>query len=460
MEFRPHEYQKFIINKIINTKKILVALDMGLGKTVSTLSALDYLIFDTLEVNKVLIIAPLRVASWTWEEELSKFDHLKYLSISKMIGNENKRIEAFNENAILYSINRENVEWLVNYCIKFKTWPFDTIVIDESSSFKSSSSKRFKALKKVCGIANTVILLTGTPAPNSLMDLWSQIYLLDKGERLGRTITTFRQTYFYPEKTNGHIVYKYGLKEGSEDLIYSKLSDIMISLKAIDHLNLPNKIIKYIKLDMPEDVKKKYRELERNYILTIGDKDITAISAGVVTNKLLQMANGAVYDESKSVVRIHKLKIEALLDLIEMNEDKSILVFYNFKHDLSELLVSLDKYKPRQLLNDLDIKEWNLGHIKIMLCHPASMGHGINLQSGGNIIVWYGLTWSLELYQQANARLYRQGQYKPVIIYHLITKGTVDEDVIKRLENKEKGQDMLIEALKARIRSCKTIKIC
>ena len=453
MKFEPHEYQRFIIDKIINTKKILVALDMGLGKTVSTLSALDYLIFDSLEVNKVLIIAPLRVASWTWEEEIAKFDHLKYLEISKIIGSEDKRIKALNKESILYTINRENVVWLIGYYLKNKlTWPFDTIVIDESSSFKSHSSKRFKALKKVCQIANRVIELTGTPAPNSLMDLWSQVYLLDEGKRLGRTITLYRQMYFYPKIANGNIVYKYELKKGSEEIIYNKLSDIMVSLKAIDHLKLPDKVIKYIKLEMPEDVKKKYQELERNYILTIDKQNITALSAGVVTNKLLQMANGQVYDEFKNVIKIHDLKIEALIDLIELNQDKPILVFYAFKHDLNHLLSKLDKYKPKQLLSDLDIKEWNLGHIRLMLCHPASMGHGINLQSGGNIIVWYGLTWSLELYQQANARLYRQGQNKPVYIYHLITKDTVDEDVIKRLESKEQGQDMLIEALKARIK--------
>lgn len=452
MKFEPHEYQRFIIDKIINTKKILVALDMGLGKTVSTLSALDYLIFDSLEVNKVLIIAPLRVASWTWEEEITKFDHLKYLEISKIIGSEDKRIKALNKESILYTINRENVVWLIEYYLKNKlTWPFDTIVIDESSSFKSHSSKRFKALKKVCQIANRVIELTGTPAPNSLMDLWSQVYLLDEGKRLGRTITLYRQMYFYPKIANGNIVYKYELKKGSEEIIFNKLSDIMVSLKAIDHLKLPDKVIKYIKLEMPEDVKKKYQELERNYILTIDKQNITALSAGVVTNKLLQMANGQVYDELKNVIKIHDLKIEALIDLIELNQGKPILVFYAFKHDLSHLLSKLDKYKPKQLLSDLDIKEWNLGHIRLMLCHPASMGHGINLQSGGNIIVWYGLTWSLELYQQANARLYRQGQNKPVFIYHLITKDTVDEDVIKRLESKEQGQDMLIEALKARI---------
>ena len=453
MNFKPHNYQQFVIDKIINTKKILVALDMGLGKTASTLKALDYLIYDALEVNKVLIIAPLRVASWTWFEEVNKFDDFKHLNITKIIGSEKQRINALNTSSILYTINRENVTWLIDYYLNNKLkWDFDTIVIDESSSFKSYNSKRFKSLKKICNIVNRVIELTGTPAPNGLMDLWSQIYLLDTGKRLGRTITLYRNTYFYPEKTNGHIVFKYGIKKENEQLIYNKLSDIMISLKAMDHIKMPERIDNFIKVDMPNDIKSKYKELETNYLLSFNDKEITAQSAGVLTNKLLQLANGSIYDEQKNIIKIHELKVDVLIDIIERNENKSILVFYNFKHDLLTLKDKLSKYNPKELNSDEDISNWNNGNIHILLCHPASMGHGINMQYGGSIIVWYGLNWSLELYQQANARLYRQGQTNTVIINHIILKDSIDEDVINSLNSKDKSQAKLIEAVKARIK--------
>lgn len=453
MNFKPHDYQQFVINKIINTKKILVALDMGLGKTASTLKALDYLIYDALEVNKVLIIAPLRVASWTWFEEVKKFDDFKYLNITKIIGSEKQRINALKTSSILYTINRENVTWLIDYYLNNKLkWDFDTIVIDESSSFKNYNSKRFKSLKKICNIVNRVIELTGTPAPNGLMDLWSQIYLLDTGKRLGRTITLYRNTYFYSEKTNGHIVFKYGIKKENEQLIYDKLSDIMISLKALDHIKMPERIDNYIKVDMPNDIKSKYKELETNYLLSFNDKEITAQSAGVLTNKLLQLANGSIYDEQKNIIKIHELKVDALIDIIERNENKPILVFYNFKHDLLTLKDKLSKYNPKELNSDEDISNWNNGSIHILLCHPASMGHGINMQYGGSIIVWYGLNWSLELYQQANARLYRQRQANTVIINHIILKDSIDEDVINSLNSKDKSQAKLIEAVKARIK--------
>ena len=455
MDFKPHDYQELTIKKLVANPKMFVCLDMGMGKTVSTLTAINYLMFNTFEINKVLIIAPKRVAQFTWSDEVLKWNHLKHLRVSKIIGDLKSRVLGLKTDADIYTINREQVSWLVEYCLENKlTWDFDCVVIDESSSFKNPSSVRFRALKKVADITSHLFLLTGTPTPNGLLDIWAQVYLLDKGKRLGKNITTYRRTFFYPERTGGNgVVFKYGLRDGSEEMIYNLLGDIMMSLKAKDYLCLPNRIDNYIKLEMPPKVRKMYDEFEKEYILEFknSDKVIEANSAGVVCGKLLQLANGRVYDEDKNVIDIHRIKLDALKEIIEDNEGKPILVFYYFKHDFEILMEELKSLNPRTLESEKDFRDWNDKKIRILLAHPASMGHGLNLQSGGNIIVWYGLTWSLELYQQANARLYRQGQTESVIIHHLLMKDTIDEDVIERLSKKEKTQDDLINAIKERM---------
>lgn len=400
---------------------------------------------------KILVIAPLRVAEDTWSTEIEKWDHLKHLRISKVLGNPKQRIKAMNTPADIYVTNRENVEWLVKEY--YSEWLFDMCVIDELSSFKSSKAVRFRELRKVRPYFKRIVGLTGTPAPNSLVDLWPQIYLLDGGKRLGRTITGYKQQYFYPVQANGHIVYKYGLKDGAEETIHQKIGDICISMMAKDYLNLPERIDNEINIKLPDEAVKKYKKFEKDLVLELGDNDITASNAAVLTNKLLQMSNGAMYSENRSVVEIHEEKLKALLDIIEAANGKSVLIFYSFKHDFDRIVNFLDKNKisAKGLEDSKDIKKWNEGKILVLLVHPASAGHGLNLQYGGNIIVWFGLTWSLELYQQANARLYRQGQKENVIIHHLVCKGTVDEDVMRALGSKELNQNILLEAVKARL---------
>lgn len=450
MKFNPWNYQQYSINHIIDHKASGLFLDMGMGKTVSTLTAIDNLIFLG-EVNKVLVIAPLRVAEDTWSTEVDKWDHLKHIRISKILGTKKQREEALNKNADIYVTNRENVDWLVNEC--FDSWIWDMVVIDELSSFKSSKAKRFRALKKVRLYFKRIVGLTGTPAPNSLIDLWPQIYLLDGGQRLGKTITGFKDRYFNPGRRNGYVVYNWELKEGAEEAIQNKISDICISMKADDYLDLPERIDNRVEINLSKKALDTYKQLEKELVIEIEEEDITAANAAVLTNKLLQMANGAIYSESKEVVNIHDEKIEKLEEIIDTSNGKTVLVFYNFKHDYNRISEMLTKKKiNHQTLNTSeDIKKWNNGEIQVALLHPASAGHGLNLQYGGNIIVWFGLTWSLELYQQANARLHRQGQKETVIIHHLIAKGTVDEDVMNALANKEINQDMLLEAVKARL---------
>lgn len=450
MKFNPWNYQQYSINHIIDHKASGLFLDMGMGKTVSTLTAIDNLIFLG-EVNKVLVIAPLRVAEDTWSTEVDKWDHLKHIRISKILGTKKQREEALNKNADIYVTNRENVDWLVNEC--FDSWIWDMVVIDELSSFKSSKAKRFRALKKVRPYFKRIVGLTGTPAPNSLIDLWPQIYLLDGGQRLGKTITGFKDRYFNPGRRNGYVVYNWELKEGAEEAIQNKISDICISMKADDYLDLPERIDNRVEINLSKKALDTYKQLEKELVIEIEEEDITAANAAVLTNKLLQMANGAIYSESKEVVNIHDEKIEKLEEIIDTSNGKTVLVFYNFKHDYNRISEMLTKKKiNHQTLNTSeDIKKWNNGEIQVALLHPASAGHGLNLQYGGNIIVWFGLTWSLELYQQANARLHRQGQKETVIIHHLIAKGTVDEDVMNALANKEINQDMLLEAVKARL---------
>lgn len=420
------------------------------GKTVSTLTAIDNLIFLG-EVNKVLVIAPLRVAEDTWSTEVGKWDHLKHLKISKILGTKKQRKEALNKDADIYVTNRENVDWLVSEC--FDSWIWDMVIIDELSSFKSSKAKRFRALKKVRPYFKRIVGLTGTPAPNSLIDLWPQIYLLDGGQRLGKTITGFKDRYFNPGRRNGYVVYNWELKQGAEEAIQNKISDICISMKADDYLDIPERIDNRVEISLSKKALEIYKKLEKELVIEIAEEDITAANSAVLTNKLLQMANGAIYSESKEVVNIHDEKLGKLEEIIDTSNGKSVLVFYNFKHDYNRISEMLTKKKiTYQTLNDSeDIKKWNEGEIQVALLHPASAGHGLNLQYGGNIIVWFGLTWSLELYQQANARLHRQGQKEIVIIHHLISKGTVDEDVMNALANKEVNQNMLLEAVKARL---------
>ncbi|BBH19811.1 DEAD/DEAH box helicase [Paenibacillus baekrokdamisoli] len=447
MKFSPHKYQEYAVDRIMATPAIGLLLEMGLGKTIITLTAIDRLLYDSFEATKVLIIAPLRVAEDTWSRESSKWDHTKHLRISKILGNTKKREAALKADADIYVINRENVQWLVGFL--GSKWPFDTVVIDELSSFKSSSAQRFRALKRVRPLMKRVIGLTGTPAPNGLLDLWAQIYLLDRGERLGTTISGYRDRYFSAGAKSGHVVYEWKQKKEAEDRIHEQIADICVSMKAEDWLDMPQRIDRVVPLAMSEKARDQYEQLERDLLLPMSGADIVANTAAVLSNKLLQMANGAVYDEDRGVREIHDVKLNALEDLIEAANGHPVLVFYAYKHDLSRIK---KRFPQARTLNTADdIAEWNNGGIPILLAHPASAGHGLNLQEGGNTIVWFGLNWSLELYQQANARLYRQGQTRSVIIHHLIAEGTIDEDVMAALEGKAVGQDALMAAVKARI---------
>jgi SNF2 family DNA or RNA helicase len=449
LKYTPYPYQKYATKWIIDKEKAGLLMEMGLGKTVCTLTAINELLYDYFDVVKVLVIAPLRVAESTWGEEIKKWDHLRHLKISKVLGAEKERIKALNTKADIYIINRENVAWLVNF---YKSnWPFDMVVIDELSSFKSHKAKRFKALRKVRPFIKRIVGLTGTPAPNGLIDLWPQIYLLDGGKRLGKTITGFREKYFLPDKRNREIIFSYKPKDGAKEAIYEKLSDICVSMKAKDYLDLPERIDNFITVYLDDKAKGQYEQLERDLLLPLKDADVVANTAAILTNKLLQLSNGAVYDENKDVKEIHDAKLKALEDVIEAANGKPVLVFYTYKHDLMRIKEHLKNKILRELKSAKDIEDWNKGNIEVLLAHPASAGHGLNLQAGGNIIVWFGLTFSLELYSQANARLHRQGQKETVIIHHLIAKGTIDEDVMKVLKNKEATQESLLKAVRARI---------
>lgn len=447
MKFKPHQYQEHAIKHIIDTHAAGLFLDMGMGKTVSTLTAVSDLLYDYFDVSNVLVIAPLRVAEDTWSRESEKWDHTSYLKVSKVLGPESSRIMALDMKADIYVINRENVEWLVNFY--GKKWPFDMVVIDELSSFKSSKAKRFRALKKVRPFIKRIVGLTGTPAPNSLIDLWPQMYLLDQGERLGKTVTSYREKYFQPDQRNRTVIYSWKLKEGAEKAIHEKVSDICISMQARDWLQLPERIDNIVKVRMTDKVKAKYKQLEKDLLLPFLDGDVVADTAAVLSNKLLQLANGAVYDENGEIQNLHDEKLNALEDIVDAANGKPILVFYSYKHDLERIQQKFKKAKT--LDSSREIADWNKGKIEMLLAHPASTGHGLNLQDGGHVIVWFGMTWSLELYQQANARLDRQGQKHSVIVNHLVTEGTVDEDVMRALEGKAVGQNALMEAVKARL---------
>lgn len=455
MKFNPHDYQKYIMQRMLHDEKLFAVVQMGMGKTACTLTAIEELMNNRFEVDRVLVIAPLRVADDTWESERDKWEHLNGLRISKILGTEKQRIAALHVNADVYTINRENVKWLIERYIKTKKrWPFDMIVVDESSSFKSSASQRFKALRKVTAIAKRVILLTGTPDPNGLMDLWSQVFLLDSGERLGRTLTLYRNTFFMPGRRNGNIVYEYLPREGAKEEIYRKLKDIMVSLSAEEHLKMPERIDNVIKLKMPKEAKTKYEKMEADCIIELDKGDIVAGNKAAVTNKLLQMANGAVYYEDeyeRRVEWIHDVKLDALEEIVEDNSGSPIMVFYNYKHDRDRIIARFAKYNLGEVKSREDIARWNAGKIQLLIAHPGSIGHGLNLQAGGNIIVWFGVPSNLEYYLQANARLYRQGQNQTVIINHLLMSGTHDVDVMNSLMGKKVNQDELIAAIKARI---------
>lgn len=448
MDFHPHEYQKIAIQRIIDHTHYGLLLDMGLGKTVSTLIAIEQLMYDQFDIKKVLLIAPKKVAESTWTQEANKWNETSCLKIASVLGPEKGRIKALQSDSDIYVMNRENVQWLYEYYHK-KPFPFDMLVIDESSSFKNPQAKRFKAMRKMRPFFKRVVILTGTPAPNTLMDVWAQMYLLDGGDRLGKTITEYRNRYFKPDKTNGHIVYSYRLLPGGDTAIFGKMQDICMSLKAKDYLALPERIENVITVEMNSKEWALYKEMERDHVLSlVDDDDVSALNAASLAGKLLQLANGAIYTDEGEIIIVHNEKVERLKELVETNEGKPMLVFYNFKHDLQAIKEAFPK--AVELKTDDDVAEWNKGHIQMLLAHPASAGYGLNLQAGGNIIVWYGLTWSLEQYQQANARLHRQGQTQPVIIHHLVTKGTMDEQVMKALERKEVGQDALLEAIKYR----------
>ena len=445
-----HDYQEYAVKFIEEHKIAALLLDMGLGKTITTLTAINNLMYDLFEVRKVLIIAPLRVARDTWPAEIKKWEHLKHLRYSVAVGTAEERLAALKADADIYIINRENVDWLVSNT----AFDYDMVVIDELSSFKNHQSKRFKALMKVRPKVKRIVGLTGTPASNGLMDLFAEFHLLDMGERLGRFIGQYRNEYFTPDKQNGYIVYSYKPLHDAEERIYEKISDITVSMKAIDHLKMPELISNEYMVKMSETEKEKYKELKDELILEVQDTEITAANAASLSNKLCQMSNGAVYDDSGEIIPIHSRKLDALEDIIESANGKPVLVAYWFKHVRTRIAERLGKIgvQYQEIKSVQSIKNWNSGKLQVALIHPASAGHGLNLQAGGNFLVWFGLTWSLELYQQTNARLWRQGQQsETVIIQHIVTKGTVDEKILKALEEKDKTQSALMTAVKAEL---------
>lgn len=458
MIFKPHAYQQHCINKVVEIAKLGLFLDMGLGKTVTALTAIRQLKYDRFEVRKVLVIAPKKVAEGTWTREKDKWEHTRILRVSPVLGNQAKRIRALNTPADIYIINRENVCWLVDYYRN--DWPFDMVVIDESSSFKSHTAKRFKALASISSRITRLVELTGTPSPNGLDDLWSQVFLLDGGERLGKRYTQFRERYFDPGRRGADgMVYDYKAKPGSEQSILEQISDICISMKAEDYLQLPDIIYHTVPVVLDPKALKAYQEMERKMVLELpeDEEEISVTSAAALSNKLLQLANGALYDDGHLVHEIHDCKLEVFTELIESLQGKPALVFYNFQHDKTRILKALEKTKLRirELKKPQDEDDWNAGKIDILLAHPASAAYGLNLQQGGNHVIWFGLTWNYELYTQANKRLHRQGQTEKVIIHHLVSTGTRDEDVMQALEKKDDVQNWVMESLKARIKAIK-----
>ena len=454
MRFQPHPYQSYCISRILDTPALGLYLDMGLGKTAITLTAVSDLIYNRFQVRRCLIIAPKKVAEATWNMEAEKWEHLKHLRFSKILGTQQQRIRAACAAADIYIVNRENVVWLVDY---FRNdWPFDMVVIDESSSFKNSRAKRFKALTWIRPHVSRLIELTGTPAPNGLQDLWAQLFLLDGGQRLGRTVTGFRERYFSANTHGGHFT-TYEAKADAQESIQQKIGDICVSMKSEDYLQLPDLVYDVVPVQLDPKAAKAYAEMEREMLLQIDEAVIDAGSAAALSNKLLQLCNGAVYDAEGRVIPLHDCKLEAFTELIEQLNGQPALVFYNFQHDRDRLLMLCAKLKlrARLLKTPEDAAAWNRRELDILLAHPASAAYGLNLQQGGNHVIWFGLNWSLELFQQANKRLHRQGQTAAVIVHELAVTESRDMDVIAALEDKNATQNALIKSLKVRIRKIK-----
>lgn len=453
MKLKPHAYQQYCIDRLVADPRVALFLDMGLGKTIITLSAIYQLKYALFAVRKVLIIAPKKVAEATWQREAAKWDGVHILRMQTVLGTRARRLKALNTPADIYIINRENVPWLVEHYRN--DWPFDMVVVDESSSFKNPRAKRFKALSYMYPHIKRTVLLTGTPSPNGIIDLWSQIYLLDRGERLGGTFSGFRNRYFTPGERSRDIIYTYDPKDGAEDAIMNAISDVAISMKANDYLQLPPVVEDTIPVVLDAKARRAYDTMERTMVLELlqSGEQITAASAAALSNKLQQLANGAVYNEEHKTHAVHDCKIEAFIELIEQLNGKSALVFYNFQHDLARIVEALRQtnLRVRVLRGAEDELAWNHGEVDILLAHPASAAYGLNLQDGGNHVVWYGLNWSLELYQQANKRLHRQGQTQTVIVHHLVCTDTRDEDILHAISMKDRAQEFVLESLKARI---------
>lgn len=452
MKFIPHDYQQYAIQFLTEHPVAALLLDMGLGKTVTTLTAINELLFDRFEIRRVLVIAPLRVARDTWSAEIEKWEHLKHLKYSVAVGTSAERRQALHARTDICILNRENIRWLVEESgIPFD---FDMLVIDELSGFKNHQTKRFKALMKVRPKVKRIVGLTGTPSSNGLMDLWAEFRLLDMGQRLGRFIGQYRTAYFQPDKRNGMVVYSYKPLPQAEKRIYDKISDITISMKAIDYLQMPELLLTESRVQLSKQEAERYKQLKQDLVLDLPEGEITATNAAALSNKLCQMSNGAIYDDENNIIPIHNRKLDALEDMIESANGKPVLVAYWFKHDRTRITERLRKLGVvyQEIKSAESIKNWNSGKLQVALIHPASAGHGLNLQAGGNFLVWFGLTWSLELYQQTNARLWRQGQQsETVVIQHIITKGTIDEHILKALQAKDETQTALMQAVKAEI---------
>jgi SNF2 family DNA or RNA helicase len=449
MIYKPHAYQQRATDFVIHNRYTALFLDMGLGKTVATLTALQLLKEDYLEIDKTLVIAPKSVARNTWTGESHKWDHLKDVKVSVVMGTDAQRRKALAVEADVYVINRDNVTWLVNYCCNtLEEWPFDSVVVDESSSFKNPQSRRFKSLRKMTPMIRRMVLLTGTPSPNGLMDLWAQINLLDQGKRLGRTLTMYRQEYFRPGRHNGHVVYEWIPRPGSRERITEKISDICLSMQAEDYLEMPDLIQAGVTIALSDEEMKGYLEFEKEQLMQVDEAEIEAVTAAALTNKLLQYTGGAVYDSDHDYHLVGSSKMEALHDLVESTEEP-VLVFYQYQHEKERILADFGNFSPETFNGEPEIlNKWNKGEIRLLLCHPASVAYGLNMQEGGRTIIWFTPTWNLELYQQANARLYRQGQEKPVLLYHIVATGTMDERVMGALSGKGDCQSALLRRIK------------
>lgn len=447
MKYVPHDYQRHTTQFIIDHPEAAILLGMGMGKTISTLTAIDQLINNRFETNKALVIAPVRVARDTWPAEIQKWDHLTGLTISPIIGTAKQRQTAANRQADIYTIGRENIPWLIKH--HGKHWPYDMVIIDELSSFKNPQAKRFKALKKVRPHINRIIGLTGTPAPNSLLDLWAPFRLIDNGQRLGQYITHYRDQYFLPDKRNGQVIYSWKLRPGADQAIYDNIADITVSMRTTDYLKLPDVTHQHIEVNLTPKEKKMIDTLKRDLVVDIGDETIDAANAATLSMKLQQLAGGAIYNEEGDVIEVHPQKIQALTELVDQAEGNNMLVCYWFKHERDRILSAIPN--ARILDTEQDFKDWNAGKIPVGLIHPASAGHGLNLQTGGHIMVWFTTPWSLELYEQANARLHRQGQTEPVSIIHIDTADSIDQDVHAALARKDTTQSALIAAVAAEL---------